>query len=88
MKVEFKQSFTKDLKGIKDRRLLKRVGETIEAVERARSLSEVQGVRKLRGEERYYRLKIGDYRLGIIVEGEAVIFVRFLHRRDIYTYFP
>jgi hypothetical protein len=25
MKVEFKQSFTKDLKGIKDRRLLKRV---------------------------------------------------------------
>ncbi len=88
MKVEFKQSFTKDLKGIKDRRLLKRVGETIEAVERARSLSEVQGVRKLRGEEHYYRLKIGDYRLGIVVQGEAVIFVRFLHRRDIYTYFP
>lgn len=40
------------------------------------------------GEDRYYRIRMGDYRLGIIVEGEVVTFVRFLHRRDIYGYFP
>lgn len=34
------------------------------------------------------RLRIGDYRLGMIVEGEVVEIVRFLHRRDIYRYFP
>lgn len=88
MKVEFKRSFTKDLRGIKDKGLLKRVKETIEEVEQARSFPEIQGVRKLRSEDRYYRIRIGDYRLGIVVEGEVVIFVRFLHRRDIYRYFP
>jgi len=88
MKVEFKQSFAKDLRRIKDKGLLKRVRETIEEVERARNLSEVQGFRKLRGEDRYYRIRIGDYRLGVVMEGEVVTFVRFLHRRDIYRYFP
>ena len=87
MKVEFKRSFTKDLRKIKDKALLKRVRETIEEVERARSLSEIEGVRKLIGEDRYYRIRIGDYRIGIIVEEEVTVFVRFLHRRDIYRYF-
>ncbi len=88
MKVEFKQSFARDLRRIKDKGLLNRVKETIEELEQAQSLSEVQEVRKLRGEDHYYRIRIGDYRLGIIVEGEVVTLVKFLHRRDIYRYFP
>lgn len=88
MRVEFKRSFTRDLSASRDRELLQRVRETIEAVERARSLWEVAGVRNLRGEDRYYRIRVGDYRLGIIVERDTVIFVRFLHRREIYRYFP
>jgi mRNA interferase RelE/StbE len=31
---------------------------------------------------------VGDYRIGISVEGDEVEFVRCLHRRDIYRYFP
>jgi len=88
MKVEFKQSFARDLRRIKDKGLLNRVKETIEELEQAQSLSEVQEVRKLRGEDHYYRIRIGDYRRGIIVEGEVVTLVKFLHRRDIYRYFP
>jgi len=88
VKVEFKRSFTRDLRRIKDKGLLKRVRETIEEVERARSFPEIQGDKKLKGEDRYYCIRIGDYRLGIAVEREIVIFVRFLHRRDIYRYFP
>jgi mRNA interferase RelE/StbE len=88
MRVEFRRSFTRDLGGIRDRQLLNRARETIQEVERAGSLSEVREVRKLRGEERYYRIRVGDYRLGIVVEADIVIFVRFLHRREIYRYFP
>ena len=38
--------------------------------------------------ERYYRARIGDHRLGIALEGDVVVLVRFLHRRDIYRLFP
>jgi len=86
--VKFKRSFIKDLKGIKDQRLTARVRETIEIVEQAQNLLEIGGMKKLSGGSHYYRIRIGDYRLGLTVENDTVTFVRFLHRRDIYTYFP
>jgi len=88
LKVEFRRSFTKDLKDIKDQDLLKRVRERVELVEKAQTLQEIDNLRKLRGGDRYYRIRVGDYRIGLVVEGDKVIFVRFLHRRDIYRNFP
>jgi len=35
----------------------------------------------------YYRIRIGNYRMGINLENESVVFIRFLHRREIYSYF-
>jgi len=49
MKVEFKRSFARDLRRIKEEGLLRRVRETIEEVEQAQGLSEIRGIRKLRG---------------------------------------
>ena len=88
MKVRFKRSFVQDLERVKDKELKERVRETIARVEGAQTLQEIGSVRKLRGGERYYRVRIGDYRLGLILEGHTVVFVRFLHRKDVYRYFP
>ena len=88
MRVEFKESFAKDLKGIKDKGILKRVKELIEAVERVDSLVEMPNLKKLKGGGNYFRLRVGDYRVGISLEDDTVILVRFLNRKDIYKYFP
>lgn len=88
MKVEFRESFAKDLKGVKDKSLLKRAKEVIEAVEEADSLADISNLKKLKGGGNYFRLRVGDYRVGVTLENDAVIFVRFLNRKDIYKYFP
>jgi mRNA interferase RelE/StbE len=88
VRVGFRERFVKDLKGIKDRGLLKRVKETIEAIEAADSLIEISNLKKLKGGGNYFRLRVGDYRIGIALEGDTVVFVRFLNRKDIYKYFP
>lgn len=88
MRVEFKRSFVKDLERVKDRRLRERVRETVERLEEARTLQEIEEVKELRGGEGYYRIRIGDYRLGLLLEGDRIILVRFLHRKDVYRYFP
>lgn len=88
MKVGFKQSFTKDLTKVKDRDLLRRVKIAIETLERAESLEQIKGLKKLRGVGNYYRLRIGDFRLGLALEEGKVIFVRFLNRKEMYRYFP
>lgn len=88
MKVEFKRSFVRDLERVKDKGLKERVKEVIERVEEAQTLQGMENVTKLRGGERYYRIRIGDYRLGLAWENDTVIFVRFLHRKNLYRYFP
>ena len=88
MKVEFKSSFVKDLKRVSDKGLKERLKETIEQVENAQKFQEIGSIKKLRGGERYYRIRIGDYRLGLVSDGNTVVFVRFLHRKDIYRHFP
>jgi len=88
VKVEFKESFAKDLGGVKNKRLLERVRAAVEAVERAETLEQIHGLKKLKGAGGYYRLRIGDYRIGLAMEHGKVIFVRFINRKEIYRYFP
>jgi len=36
----------------------------------------------------HFPFRVGDYRIGVIVEDDTMVFVRCLHRREIYRYFP
>ena len=47
-----------------------------------------QPLKKLRGERNYFRIRIGDYRLGLKIEGQLVTLVRIINRKEIYRYFP
>ncbi|MGQ0594855.1 MAG: type II toxin-antitoxin system RelE family toxin [Gammaproteobacteria bacterium] len=88
MKVAFRQSFARDLKKIKDKRVVEQLKQAIAQVEAANNLHELGGLTKLGGTGGYYRIRVGDYRIGIVLEVGEVEFVRCLHRRDIYRYFP
>ena len=88
MRTSFRRSFERDLKKIRDPVLLERIRRCIVSVESADDLSQVAAVRKMSGHHRHYRIRIGDYRLGLVTCCEAVEFVRVLHRRDIYKHFP
>lgn len=88
MKLEFRASFARDVEKVKDRKPRAKVREVIGLVEHAQNLQDIVSIRKLRGSDRYYRIRIGNYRIGLSVGGETVTFVRFLHRKDTYRYFP
>ena len=88
MRVAFKRSFVRDLEKIKNQSLKDKARQVIELVKQADNLQDIPHTRKLRGSERYYRIRLGNYRIGLAVAGNEVAFVRFLHRRDVYRYFP
>lgn len=88
MNTNFRESFAKDLRVIRDRSILVQVKDVIESVEAASNLRDIAGLKKLKGTTDYYRIRFGQYRIGIIVRGNEIIFVRILHRKDIYRYFP
>jgi mRNA interferase RelE/StbE len=76
------------LKKVREKGLRERVREIIEQVEQIESLRGMTNIKKLQGGRDYYRIRVGDYRMGLTLEGDTVVFVRFLHRKDIYRYFP
>lgn len=88
MKTQFKSSFAKDLSGIKDKKLHQRVKALIQLIEESDGLSAVTGLKKLRARGGYYRIRVGEYRLGLTLKGKVVTFVRCLDRKEIYRYFP
>ena len=89
MELEFSTPFVRDLRRIRHQDLRDRVERAIGELEAASTITDVPSVTRINSASgHYYRIRIGDYRLGIAVDGNVVILVRFLHRRDIYRYFP
>jgi len=88
MKVEFDKSFLKDLKNLPDKETKKQLQTLIESIEQVDTLEEITQLKKLTGYDHYYRVRVRDYRVGLLVQGEVVWLVRCLHRKDIYRYFP
>ncbi len=88
MEVDFTRNFLKILENIKNEDLLQKIQESIENVIKAKSIVEISNLKKLSGHKVYYRIKIGDYRIGIEKIENQMRFLTFLHRKDIYKKFP
>lgn len=66
MNIRFKEIFLKDLHQVRDKELLGRLKTLIESVERAQAPDEIPHLKPLKGWKRYYRIRMGDYRIGLI----------------------
>ncbi|TSA32599.1 MAG: type II toxin-antitoxin system RelE/ParE family toxin [Porphyromonadaceae bacterium] len=89
MIIEFDKSFDKALDKIRDKSLFPRVEKIILNIEKSTSLSEVSNIKKVSGFQDYFRIRIGDYRLGFEKIGvNTVRFIIIAHRKDIYKLFP
>jgi mRNA interferase RelE/StbE len=88
MKVEFLEQFDKDLDRIKDKSVHSALLKLIGLLEEANSLAEIPNLKKLQGFKNIYRIRIRDYRVGLIIEKKTIELARILHRKDIYNKFP
>ncbi len=88
MKVSIDRSFEKDTDRIRDSVLLNKIADCIEEIQSAANTKQIRNLKKLKGGSIYYRIRIGNYRIGLVIEDHVATFVRFLHRKEIYDYFP
>jgi mRNA interferase RelE/StbE len=89
MRVLYSKRFSKDLDHIAtDRELKKRLLQLIDQIKQIESLAELENVRKIQGYDGYFRIRLGDYRLGVKITDNGLEVLRFLHRKDIYRRFP
>jgi len=88
MRYEFERNFAKDFYKLKDRKLAQEILITIQNVASASSPDEIRNIKKLKGHNTAYRIRSGDYRIGVFIEDDTVFFSAFDHRSKIYRRFP
>ncbi len=89
MIVHFDRSFGRCLEKLQDDKIKNRLKRVILKLEKAKSISEIQGVKQLKGHHGFFRIRIGDYRLGLeLLDPDNVLLILILHRKDIYKRFP
>lgn len=89
MKIEFDKSFEKSIDRIKKKSLYLKIEKILILCENSKSLSEIPNLKKLTGHKTYYRIRMGEYRLGFeMINKNTIRFILIAHRKDIYKSFP
>ena len=88
MKVKYKKIFLKDL-----RRLPEKISEKIQKlvfveIPDLEGIGQIRKFKKIKGYDTFYRIRVGEYRVGFMGKDNEIVFYRALHRKDIYRYFP
>lgn len=86
MHCKFHKKILKDIKKLDNSAKL-RLSEFLEEAQNSAKLSDLP-VKKIQGYKDFWRFRLGNYRIGISLEQETIIFRRILHRKDIYKRFP
>jgi len=85
MNFETSKQFDKLVYKIKDKTIKTRLKIIIEKIAEAKSLDEISNLTAIVGYTGYYRIKFGDYRIGISLE-ENVVWFLYFGKRDENTY--
>ncbi len=89
MLVKYRKLFLKDLKKLKSHQIYHKIYEIVfEKIPSAGDLREIRNIKPLKGQSNRYRIRVGDFRIGIEIQGKEVEVMRVLHLKEFYRYFP
>ena len=89
MEIQYRQSFLKDLKSLKNTPVYQRIYDiAFTTLPNAQSIQEIANVKAMQGFTNRYRIRVGDYRIGIEISANTIEIIRTSHRKEFYRYFP
>ena len=89
MIVRFDRAFSKSLDKLHDKQVKERLKTLIVSMEKAESIADLNSLKQMKGHSRFYRIRVGDYRVGFELTGyNEILLILVAHRKDIYKRFP
>lgn len=89
MKLRFTRQFEKQLDKIQDKRLRNQIANAIQEIKDAAQLSDISSIKKLKGFSNAYRIRSGNYRIGLFSEPNGAITIAHVDvRGTFYKKFP
>jgi len=88
MEVAFTKVFSKQIDALNNKALKSRLARVVQNVISAETLQDIANLKIMKGHTTAYRIKMGDYRVGLFFEEGLIVFAYLAHRKDIYNKFP
>jgi mRNA interferase RelE/StbE len=88
LNVLYRKKFLKELAALPSKYRIKIEHFVFTELVSVSSSSACAKMEKMKGYNDFYKVRFGNYRLGLKFENNKLICERVLHRRDIYKYFP
>ena len=86
MRFLIDRSFERDTKKLPPE-VQRQLKELLAVITKANSIKELSLV-KLQGGDNAFRLRMGNYRIGMYLENDSLVLSRVLDRKEIYRHFP
>ncbi len=88
MKVKYSKKFLKQLAAVPSDIRSKIESFVFDELVSTTSIYEMGRVEKMKGYDGFYKVRFGNYRLGLVIENEMITVKTVMHRREIYKFFP
>lgn len=81
MKVTVRKRFIKDAALIKSAQLFDEIINLLEVASRTEKAADIPGFKVLKGYKNYGRIRLDQYRIGVVIQSNSIIFVCILSRK-------
>jgi mRNA interferase RelE/StbE len=88
VKVKYRKKFLKELSQIPSPHRVKMERFVFKELPQAGSIHQLGAIEQMKGYPLCFKVRFGSYRIGLKIEGDAIILEKALHRKDIYRHFP
>ncbi len=88
MEVKYSKKFLKQLAAVPSDIQSKIESFVFDELVSTSSIYEMGKVEKMKGYDGFYKVRFGNYRLGLVLENEIITVKAVMHRREIYKFFP
>ena len=88
MRVEYSKQFLKELAHIPSKTRISIEKFIFDELPGLDDITESRKIESLKGYRNFFKVRFGNYRVGLHKEGGIVVAKRVLHRKEIYRYFP
>ena len=88
MRIKYLKSAEKDVRKINSKKARASIKKILLLIKEVESLKEIPSLKKISGHPSAFRIRVGDYRIGLYYLEETIIIARIVKRNDIYKVFP
>lgn len=88
MKVVYSKKCLKELASIPHPIRQKIEGFVFQELPSFKNVYDTNKIESLKGYKNYYKIRFGNFRVGLKIMEDTIIVLRVLHRKDIYKKFP